>query len=341
MFDTPLRVAVVGATGAVGQTFLELFAERAFPVAELHLVASSRSAGRTVQALGSRHVVHDIEHFDFGQADVAFFSAGGSVSTEWAPKAAAAGALVIDNSNAFRMDPEVPLVVPQVNGHVLDSLEKGGIIANPNCSTIPLVRLLAPIARRWGVESAVVSTYQAASGRGLAGMEELRSHSTAVAGAQQPQGQVFPEQLAFNTIPMIDRLLDSGFSLEERKMLQESRKILDSEDLSVTATCVRVPVVNSHSEAVHIRCHDSVDRDELGALLAAQPEVEVHGPTGPHAFPTPRGVADRPDAVHVGRLRVVEDDPRAVWLWLVADNLRIGAALNAVQIAERLGGMSS
>ncbi|WP_017579311.1 aspartate-semialdehyde dehydrogenase [Nocardiopsis valliformis] len=338
MFPSPPRVAVVGATGAVGQTFLSLFEERSFPLSELHLVASSRSAGRTVHALGTEYTVQDIEHFDFGRVDIAFFSAGGSVSRQWAPKAVAAGALVIDNTNTFRMDPDTPLVVPQVNARTLIQGTTSGIIANPNCSTIPLVRLLDPIHRRWSVESVVVSTYQAASGRGVSGVEELRRTSGELAASPhgEPEVTAFPEGLAFNAIPNIDTLLESGSTLEERKMLQESRKILGEPDLHVTATCVRVPVVNGHSEAVHVRLGREADRASLVRLLSEQPEVRVHDLAEPGAFPTPRSAAAEPDHVHVGRVRVVEGDPRSVWLWLVSDNLRVGAALNAVQIAEYL-----
>ncbi|HEX5121005.1 MAG TPA: aspartate-semialdehyde dehydrogenase [Pseudonocardiaceae bacterium] len=329
------RVAVVGATGAVGTTFLELFAEREFPLESLHLVASRRSAGRTVPALGADRVVAALDDFDFGQVDVAFFSAGTDVSRQWAPKAAAAGALVIDNTNAFRMDPDSPLVVPQVNGDLLDARPVSGIIGNPNCSTIPMVRLLRPVHQRWGIDSVVVSTYQAASGRGHSGVAELLDGTAAL--VHDPDGDApderFPMGLPFNVIPHIDQPLDDGFSLEEQKMLQESRKILGLPALDLTATCVRVPVVNSHSEAVYVRCASEVDRAELAALLAAQPEVRVHA-AGDH--PTPRTVAAEPDLVHVGRVRVVGHDRRGLWLWLVADNLRIGAALNAVQIAEQL-----
>ncbi|WP_084960313.1 aspartate-semialdehyde dehydrogenase [Thermoactinospora rubra] len=334
---TAPRVAIVGATGAVGTTLLRLFAERDYRYRSLALVASSRSAGRRLEVEGAEHTVHDLSAFDFSAVDIAFFSAGTTVSEKWVPVATRAGALVIDNTNAFRMDPATPLVVPQVNAAELARRPRSGIIANPNCSTIPLVRLLRPVHERWGLTRAVVSTYQAASGRGLAGMEELRE-TTRLSLADPGEvvaGERFQPALAFNVVPFIDRLLETGFTLEEQKMTQESRKILGLPHLDVTATCVRVPVLNCHSEAVWVECAEPVDRAELVSLLAAQPEVKVHDLERPGRFPTPRTAAEA-DLVHVGRVRVTPQNPRAFWLWLVSDNLRIGAALNAIQIAEHL-----
>ncbi|MGI5377181.1 aspartate-semialdehyde dehydrogenase [Streptomyces sp. CA-251387] len=334
---TAPRVAIVGATGAVGSTLIELIEERGLRYRELHLVASSRSAGRVLTVDGAKYEVQAIETFDFSQADVAFFSAGTSVSEKWVPVATAAGTLVIDNTIAFRMDPDSPLVVPQVNAHELDRRPKSGVIANPNCSTIPLVRLLRGVEDRWGIRHAVVSTYQAASGLGYTGVEELQEST--LASLNGPDSAFEPEHfkpsLAFNVIPKIDRFLDSGFTLEEQKMLQESRKILGMPHLDVTTTCVRVPVVNCHSEAVYIECHEPVDRAELVEVLGGLPEVTVHDRTDLKEFPTPATVGSS-DHVHVGRVRITQSNPRAFWLWLVADNLRIGAALNAFQIAEEL-----
>lgn len=331
------RVAIVGATGAVGTTLLDLFTERRYNYRSLDLVASSRSAGTQVTFEGREYTVRDLSTFDFSTVDIAFFSAGTSVSEKWVPIATAAGALVIDNTNAFRMDPDTPLVVPQVNAHVLKERPRSGVIANPNCSTIPLVRLLRPVHERWGLSRVVVSTYQAASGRGLSGMKELRETTElSLRNPEQvPSGDRFQPTLAFNVVPFIDRLLDSGFTLEEQKMTQESRKILGLPHLDLTATCVRVPVVNCHSEAAWIECAEPVDRAELVNLLAAQPEVLVHDQDRLGGFPTPR-TADGPDLVHVGRVRVTPQNPRGFWLWLVSDNLPVGAALNAIQIAEEL-----
>ncbi|GGT27401.1 aspartate-semialdehyde dehydrogenase [Streptomyces kurssanovii] len=329
------RIAIVGATGVVGNTLIELIEERSLHYREMHLVASARSAGRELMVDGRPYAVQDLEDFDFGRADIAFFSAGTPISAEWVPVAAAKGTLVIDNTNAFRMDPDTPLVVPQVNAHVLERRPESGIVANPNCSTIPLVRVLQPVERRWGIRQVVASTYQAASGQGHHGIEELLE-GTELA-LRDPDAELpaerFKPPLAFNVVPSIDRLLDTGFTLEEQKMLQESRKILDRPHLDLTATCVRVPVVNSHSEAVWVEAGAPVDREELVALLAGLPEVTVHDAENPGAFPTPLR-AGHPDHVHVGRIRVTRDNPRGFWLWLVSDNLRVGAALNAIQVAE-------
>ncbi|MBG0854630.1 aspartate-semialdehyde dehydrogenase [Streptomyces spinoverrucosus] len=334
---TAPRIALVGATGVVGTTLLQLIEERGFRYRDLHLVASARSAGREVTVEGHAYRVQDLDGFDFADVDVAFFSAGARVSNTFVPKAVAQGALVIDNTSAFRMDPDIPLVVPQVNAHELDTRPAGGIIANPNCSTIPLVRLLKPIEERWGIRQAVVSTYQAASGAGYSGIEELQAGTRTVLDDPDSAGVTgtFTPSLAFDVIPSIDRLLDDGFTFEEQKMLQESRKILGLPHLDVTTTCVRVPVVNSHSEAAWVECHNPVDRDELVGLLAEQPEVTVHDPSTEGTFPTPRTAGD-PNRVHVGRIRVAGHNPRGLWLWIVADNVRIGAALNALQIAEAL-----
>ncbi|MEU3274911.1 aspartate-semialdehyde dehydrogenase [Saccharomonospora sp. NPDC006951] len=330
------RVAVVGATGAVGMTLLQLVEERAFEYSSFELIASPRSAGRTIEFGGAELVVRELDDVDFGAVDVAFFSAGTALSRIWAPRAAAEGALVVDNTAAFRMDPGTPLVVPQVNAAVLDRRPAGGIVANPNCSTIPLVRVLRPVLREWGAEQVVVSTYQAASGGGYSGIAELREDTGSQLAGPPYSVRVkeFPPGLAFNVIPFIDKALDDGGTVEERKMSQESAKILAAPELDVTATCVRVPVVNGHSEAVWIRTRRPAEREAVLAELAAQPDVVVHSSADPLGTPTPRNNGD-PDRVHVGRVRV-SPDGHGVWLWLVADNLRIGAALNAIQIAELL-----
>ncbi|MGW6361317.1 aspartate-semialdehyde dehydrogenase [Streptomyces sp. NPDC055092] len=331
------RIAIVGATGAVGNTLIDLIEQRGLRYRDIQLVASARSAGTELSVDGVSYPVQAVDEFDFSTVDLAFFSAGTEASQQWVPKATAAGAIVIDNTIAYRMDPDTPLVVPQVNAHELDERPKSGVIANPNCSTIPLVRLLKGIEQRWGVRQAVVSTYQAASGLGHPGVDELKGASRAA--LDQPDepypSKEFTPSLAFNVIPKIDRFLDTGFTLEEQKMLQESRKILGLPHLDVTTTCVRVPVVTGHSEAVWIEAQGVVDRAELVEVLASLPEVTVHDRESVREFPTPTTIDD-PNRVHVGRVRVNPNNPRAFWLWLVADNLTIGAALNAIQIAEEL-----
>lgn len=331
------RVAIAGATGAVGRTLIDLMVARGFPYASLDLLASERSAGQVIEVNGRAHRVQSLESFDFGAVDIAFFSCGTSVSRVQGRRAAAEGALVIDNTNAFRMDPDTPLVVPQVNADVLRTRPASGIVANPNCSTIPLVRLLRPIDALHGVERVVVSTYQAASGAGANGIAELEASARHALDAPQTPDTAnarFPVPLAFNLIPSIDVPLETGFTLEEQKMRQESRKILGRPDLRLTATCVRVPVVNGHSEAAFVVCRDPVDREAVVEALRAADEVAVFddGP-GAVSYPTPRYL-ENPDHVHVGRIRVDPDDPNGLWLWLIADNLRIGAALNAIQIGE-------
>lgn len=332
------RIAIAGATGAVGETLRDLIVARSFPYQSLHLLASQRSAGRVLEVDGRTYCVEALEDFDFAEVDIAFFSCGTPISRIHAVRAARQGALVIDNTNAFRMDPDTPLCVPQVNAHVLSTRPSSGIVANPNCSTIPLVRLLQPLDRLFGVERVFVSTYQAASGAGANGIAELEDGTRATLddpGTPAPHAR-FAVPLPFNLIPSIDAPLETGFTLEEQKMTRESRKILERPDLRLTATCVRVPVVNAHSEAAYILFRDPVDREAVVAALQQAPEVLVFDEgVGSVAYPTPRYLVD-PDKVHVGRIRKDPDDACGLWLWLIADNLRIGAALNAIQIAEEL-----
>ncbi|PHM08716.1 aspartate-semialdehyde dehydrogenase [Nostoc sp. 'Peltigera malacea cyanobiont' DB3992] len=330
-------IAIVGATGIVGTTFLSLFEERSFKYSNLHLVASSRSVGRCLTVSGRDYKVCDLADFDFTGVDIAFFAAGTPISREWVSKAVDQGALVIDNTNAFRMNPDTPLVVPQVNRHLLVERPKSGIIANPNCSTIPLVRLLQPIEESYRVKQVIVSTYQSASGRGVTGIEELKNGCLQIIKTplEPPKAERFPVALAFNLIPSIDVLLDNHFTLEEQKMLQESQKILNRPDLKVSATCVRVPVINCHSEAVYFECDRDLDRNDIVELLRHAPEVTVYDGEGTQGYPTPRTI-DNPDRIHVGRIRIDPNNPKAGWFWLVSDNLRIGAALNAIQIAEEM-----
>jgi aspartate-semialdehyde dehydrogenase len=332
------RIAIVGATGAVGQEILKLIESREYAFSELKLVASSRSAGKTVEYQGKSYVVENLETFDFSRTDIAFFSAGTSTSQAWAAKAASQGALVIDNTNAFRMDPLSPLVVPQVNSGELAKRPRSGVIANPNCSTIQMVRVLKPIHERFGLERVIVSTYQAASGGGMTGIEELRADAQAVIEGREasaPPKKRFPRPLAFNAVPQVDVFLENGFTLEEQKMVQETRKILGLPELRLTATAVRVPVVNGHSEAVYVETKEPVTLAGLRETLGLVDEVKLYGTHDPSDYPTARFI-DRPDHVHVGRLRVDPQNPNGFWCWIVADNLWVGAALNALQIAERL-----
>jgi aspartate-semialdehyde dehydrogenase len=331
------RIAVVGATGAVGGALLELIEDHGLRYRDLHLLASSRSAGRRIPVGGQDHTVRDLDDFDFAEADLAFFAAGADVSAARAPGAATHGTLVIDSSDAFRRDPATPLVVPQINPDQLLRRPPGGVIAGPDGATVPLVRMLHAVERRWGVHRAVVSTYQAASHRGHQGVEELLEGSELA--LQDPDAELprvtFDPPLAFNVVPLTDRLTPDGSTLAEQRLLEESRRILGRPDLEVTATCVQVPVVNGHGQAVWVQCRAPVKHPELTLLLARQPEVTVHDGGLLRSPPSPLTVG-RPDHVHIGRLRVCARDPREFWAWLVADNLRTGAALNAVRIAEVL-----
>ena len=339
MSESSVRVAIVGATGVVGRELLRLLAERKTPVELVGLAASARSAGTVLEFRSERYTVQNLEAFCFDNVDLAFFSAGSSVSHVHARRAAAEGALVIDNTNAFRMDPNTPLVVPQVNADELRVRPLSNIIANPNCSTIPIVRLLDAVHRTNPVRAVIASTYQAASGAGLSGIAEL-DHSTYEvlnATSAQPVQARFAAPLGFNAVPSIDVLQGDGFTLEEEKMRQEARKILKLPQLRVSATCVRVPVRNCHSAAVYVQTTEPVSAAELTARWRASPDVQVYEGS---AFPTPR-VIGASDLVHVGRIRVDPDDPRAFWFWVVSDNVRVGAALNAVQIAECLLQMRS
>ncbi len=326
-------VAVVGATGAVGEAMLSILAERRFPVGELVALASERSAGGYVDFMDDEVLVRDLATFDPAGVDIALFSAGGSVSKEYAPKFAAAGAVVIDNSSTFRYDDDVPLVVSEVNPEATRERPRG-IIANPNCSTMQLMVALAPIHREYGVERINVATYQSASGAGRSGLEELGKQTAALLSFQDVEPKRFQVQLAFNLIPQIDDFQDNGFTKEEMKLVWETRKILGDERIGVNPTVVRVPVFYGHSEAVHIETRRKVTADEARALLERAPGVEVVDERKPGGYPTPVTHASGKDPVFVGRIREDLSHPRGLNLWVVADNIRKGAALNAVQIAE-------
>ncbi len=328
-------VAVVGATGAVGQTMLDILAERDFPVGTLIPLASERSAGEQVEFKGGKLTVRDLAAFDPAGVDFALFSAGGDVSREYAPKFAAAGAIVIDNSSAFRMDADVPLVVSEVNPQALDSIPRG-IVANPNCSTMQMLVALAPIHRAAGVRRINVATYQSVSGAGRSALEELGRQTAGILGFKEPEPRRFPVQIAFNLIPHIDEFLDNGYTKEEMKLVWETRKILGDDSIQVNPTAVRVPVFYGHSEAVHVETERKLSADEARALLEKAPGVTVVDERAPGGYPTPVTHASGTDAVYVGRIREDISCANGLNLWVVSDNIRKGAALNAVQIAELL-----
>jgi aspartate-semialdehyde dehydrogenase len=331
------KVAMVGATGAVGEAVLSILAERDFPVSELVPLASERSAGGKVSFAGHELTVQLLDGYDFAGVDIAFFSAGGSVSREHAPRAAAAGAVVIDNTSEFRYQDDVPLVVSEVNPHAIADYTTRGIIANPNCSTMQMLVALAPIHRAVGIERINVATYQSVSGAGRSGMEELARQTAALLNFQGVEaGGKFPAQIAFNVIPQIDEFQPNGYTREEMKLVWETRKILEDDSIQVNPTAVRVPVFYGHGEAVHVETRDKLGLAEARALLAAAPGVELMDERKPGGYPTPVGEAAGHDAVYVGRVREDISHERGLDLWIVADNIRKGAALNAVQIAEIL-----
>ena len=329
----PLNVAVLGASGAVGQELLLLLEERNFPVAELKLLASARSAGSTQQWNGRTITLEEVNAAAFEGVDLVLASAGGSVSRQWRDAITAAGAVMVDNSSAFRMEEGVPLVVPEVNPDA--ALAHKGVIANPNCTTILLTIALAPLAARRPMRRVVVSTYQSASGAGARAMEELKTLSQTVLDGGTPQGEVLPYSLAFNLFLHNSPLQANSYCEEEMKMVNETRKIMDLPDLRFTATCVRVPVLRAHSEAVNIEFEQPFPVHEARALLSVAPGVELIEDPATNRFPMPTDVTGR-DPVAVGRIRQDISDPNALELWLCGDQIRKGAALNAVQIAELL-----
>ncbi|MBD9368780.1 aspartate-semialdehyde dehydrogenase [Xanthomonas sp. XNM01] len=326
-------VAVVGATGAVGETMLSILAERQFPVEKIIPLASERSAGGEVEYAGRKITVQDLASFDPTGVDIALFSAGGGVSKEYGPKFAAAGAVVIDNSSAFRYDDDVPLVVSEVNPDAAKNRPRG-IIANPNCSTMQMLVALAPLHRKYGIERINVATYQSVSGAGRSALEELGRQTANILNFQDADPQRFPLQIAFNLIPHIDDFLDNGFTKEEMKLVWETRKILGDDSIRVNPTAVRVPVFYGHSEAVAIETKEKVTAAEARALLEQAPGVEVVDERKAGGYPTPVTHASGNDAVYVGRIREDISHPRGLNLWIVSDNIRKGAALNAVQLAE-------
>jgi len=328
------KVAVVGATGNVGREMLDILAERAFPADEVVAIASRRSLGQDVSFGDGTLKVKALEHYDFADIDICLMSAGGSVSKEWSPKIAAQGAVVIDNSSAWRYDADVPLVVPEVNADALAGFRKKGIIANPNCSTAQLVVALKPLHDKAGIKRVVVSTYQSVSGAGKEAMDELFSQTKAVFTVGEIENKKFPKRIAFNLIPQIDVFMEDGFTKEEWKMMAETKKILDPK-IKLTATCVRVPVFIGHSEAVNIEFESPITADEARDILRNAPGCLVIDKHEPGGYATPYEAAGE-DATYISRIREDTTVENGLVLWCVSDNLRKGAALNAVQIAEGL-----
>jgi aspartate-semialdehyde dehydrogenase len=328
-------VAVVGATGAVGETMIEILEERKFPVRSLHLLASERSEGKRVAFRGRHLSVKRLDQFDFTQVQIGLFSAGGDLSAEYAPKAAAAGCVVIDNTSFFRYDPDVPLVVPEVNPEKVAEYAERNIIANPNCSTIQMLVALKPLHDAAGIERVNVATYQAVSGAGAKGVSELASQTANLLNAKPIEPKVMPVQIAFNAIPQIDKFQENGYTKEEMKMVWETQKILDP-GIRVNPTCVRIPVFYGHSEAVHIETREKLTAADAREILRAAPGIQVMDDASPGGYPTAVGQAAGHDPVYVGRIREDVSHPRGLDLWVVSDNVRKGAALNSVQIAELL-----
>jgi aspartate-semialdehyde dehydrogenase len=330
------KVAMAGATGAVGEALLSILAERKFPVSELVPLASERSAGGKVEFAGKQVTVKNLADCDFSGVDIAFFSAGGNVSRAHAPRAAAAGAVVIDNTSEFRYQDDIPLVVSEVNPEAVAQYTNRGIIANPNCSTMQMLVALAPIHRAVGITRINVATYQSVSGAGRSGMEELARQTAALLGFQEIAPAKFSKQIAFNVIPHIDDFQDNGYTREEMKMVWETRKILGDAAIEVNPTAVRVPVFYGHAEAVHIETREKISAAQARVLLEKAPGVSVVDRREAGGYPTPVSDAAGKDAVSVGRIREDISHPRGLDLWIVADNIRKGAALNAVQIGEIL-----
>ena len=329
------NVAIVGATGAVGEQMREVIEEREFPVGELRLLASERSAGLFLEFRGRQQRVEILQEDSFKGVDIGLFSAGGSVSAQFAPLAVAAGAVVVDNTSHFRMEPDVPLVVPEVNAKEIAHYKNRGIIANPNCSTIQMVVALKPIHDAVRIKRVVVSTYQSVSGAGRKAMEELSQQVAALFNGHEIKKEKFPHQIAFNCIPHIDAFVEGGYTKEELKMINETRKILGEPSLPVTATTVRVPVFCSHSESVNVETVVKMSAAEAKKILREAPGVIVADEPEKNIYPLAIDATGK-DAIYVGRIREDQSVSNGLNLWIVADNLRKGAALNAVQIAEIL-----
>jgi aspartate-semialdehyde dehydrogenase len=330
------NIAVVGATGAVGEAMLSILEERNFPVGEVYALASSKSVGKRIPFKGGSLKVEDLATFDFSKAQIGLFSAGGSISAEYAPKAAAAGCIVVDNTSHFRYDDDIPLVVPEVNPDKIADYKNRGIIANPNCSTIQMLVALKPIYDAVGISRINVCTYQAVSGTGKKGIEEVVKQTAKLLNGQPIETNVYPKQIAFNVLPQIDVFMDNGYTKEEMKMVWETQKILGDQTVMVNATAVRVPVFYGHSEAVHIETKGKIDANAVRALLSSAPGVTVLDERKNGGYPTAVTESSGHDDVFVGRIREDISHPTGIDLWVVGDNVRKGAALNSVQIAEIL-----
>jgi len=329
-------IAVVGATGAVGETILKVLEERNFPVGNLYPLASSRSAGKKIEFNGKWVVVQDLETFDFSQAQIGLFSPGASVSKVYAPKAAEAGCIVIDNTSEFRYDDDIPLVVPEVNPDAVADYKTRGIIANPNCSTIQMLVALKPIYDAVGINRINVATYQAVSGTGKDAIEELAKQTANLLNMKSVESNVYPKQIAFNCIPQIDVFMDNGYTKEEMKMVWETKKIMGDDSILVNPTAVRVPVFFGHSEAVHIETKEKMTAEEAKALFEKTEGVVLIDEHVDGGYPTAVSDAANTNPVYVGRIREDITIPNGLNIWVVADNVRKGAATNTVQIAELL-----
>ena len=330
------NVAVVGATGAVGETMLSILQERHFPVENIVALASSRSAGSTIRFNGKTVVVEELEKFDFKGIDIGLFSPGASVSKIHAPRAAEAGCVVIDNTSEFRYDDDIPLVIPEVNPHAIADYKNRGIIANPNCSTIQMLVALKPIHDAATIKRINVCTYQAVSGTGKEAIEELAKQTAELLSGRTAVCEVYPKQIAFNALPHIDDFQDNGYTKEEMKMVWETRKIFEDDAIQVNPTAVRIPVFFGHSEAVHIETRKKLSAEQVKKILSNKPGIELMDEHKDGGYPTAVSEAAGNDQVFVGRIREDISHPRGINLWVVSDNVRKGAALNSIQIAEIL-----
>ncbi len=335
MSEKKFNVVVAGATGAVGNQMIACLEERNFPVKSLKLLASSRSAGRKLSYKGSEITVEELTENSFKGVDIALFSAGGGTSKTFAPFAAKDGCVVVDNSSAWRMDPDVPLVVPEVNPHAVAQYTSKGIIANPNCSTIQMVVALNPIYNQCGIKRIVVSTYQAVSGTGIKAIDELDHQTRAIISKDSFEAKVYPHTIAFNCLPHIDVFLENGYTREEMKMVWETRKIMEDDSIGVTATTVRVPVFYGHSESVNIETVEKISAEQVRTLLENAPGIKVVDNPAENRYPLAIDAAGQ-DLTLIGRIREDESIPNGINMWIVADNIRKGAATNTVQIAELL-----